>query len=165
MIDVKWINWKRLYKLTDKVGDMDNQFCSYGYFKEQGKHPEAGGMTLAELMMMHEFREDEIPARPVFQTALSKYGNIFNESNMRSIKGYVESAALNKNPKINKLLTSIALNGISITKPVFGSFSDLPSNSLSVIKQKGRNAPMVEFGILKESIAYKTSLRKRYKLP
>lgn len=164
MIDIKWTKWKRLDKLVTKVGEMDNQFTSYGYFAEQGVHPESNGLTYAALMYIHEFREDDIPARPVFQTALRTNKQSFIDFNTKSIKTYIDSAAIGRGKSIRSLLDVIAQNGIRITKPVFGDSTLLAPNSLGVIKSKGRNSPMVDMGILKESIAFKTSLRKKAKV-
>jgi hypothetical protein len=165
MIEVKWTKKKRIINLIKQVDRLNNQSASYGYFKEQGNHPESPHLTLPELMGIHELREKGDPLRrPVFEISLERSGDEFNNYNLSVVKDYIDKSGLNKKPSPRTVLDKIALKGIEITKPTFGDPSILEWNTDNVIRSKGgRNTPMVEFGILKESLAYKTSLRKSIK--
>lgn len=165
MIDIKWTKKKRLLNLIKQVDRLNNQSASYGYFKEQGKHPEYPHLSgLAGLMAIHELKpKKDTSRRPVFEIALERSGDEFVDYNISVVKDYIDKSGLNKKPSPKTVLDKIAIKGIEITKPVFGDPSILASNTKGVIRSKGRNTPMVEFGILKESLAFKTSLRKSVK--
>lgn len=164
MIDIKWTKYKRIDNLVNQVGKLDGQDTSYGYFKEQGYHPESPHLTYAELMAIHELRPASDPMRrPVFEVSLRKRGGEFKKHNLNLVKEFVDNSAIIRKPTVSTLLSKIAMKGIEITKPTFGDTSLIKPNTLGVAKSKGRNSPMVEFGILKEALAYKTSLRKTIK--
>jgi hypothetical protein len=164
MVSIKWTKHKRIANLINQLGKLNGQESHYGYFKEQGQHPEAKGLTYAELMGIHELRPPEDTARrPVFELSLERKGEEFKLHNLGLIKSYLDTSGVNKKPSPKTLLEDIAKKGIDITKPTFGDPALLASNSPDVILRKGRNSPLVDFGILKEGIAIKTSLRKSIK--
>ena len=162
MYEVKWTYKNRIDNLVKQLEKVDKQFTEFGYFKEQGKHPENPHLTYAELMAIHEMRLPGDPMRrPVFQEALRVNGRKFKSNVLDSIKINIDKWALAKSSSPKPLLAEIAKHGIKMIKPVFGDKTLLRPNTPGVARSKGRNSPMIEFGYLKEALAYKTSLQKK----
>lgn len=161
---VKWKYKKRLERLVEQVAKLDKQYTSFGYFKEQGSHPENPHLTYPELMGIHELRNRSDPLRrPVFEVSMRKYGKKFAKDSVQIVKDYVDKSALAKKPSPKTVLENIAETGISYIKPTFGNPSLLKPNTETTSKRKGGNRPLIEFGYLKEALSYKTSLRKSIK--
>ena len=160
MFSIIWTKRNRLQGLTKQLGRLDKQFVDYGFFKEQGVHPKAK-MTYAQLMAMHENRPESDPKRrPVFQASLDKSGSVLQETTLKTLGGFIDRSALAKSPSPDAVLAKIGREGIAITKPTFGDPSLLKANTAGVIIRKGGNTPMVNFGLLRDKITFKTSLRK-----
>lgn len=160
MYKVEWKNKHRLEGLIKGLERINNQSVSYGFFEDQGRHPEYPKYTLPEIMAMNELRPIGDPARfPVFERALELFGVAFKDENMNDLAAYLKRCASTRRPSAKNFLTSLGQNGINITRPVFGNPSLIGnSNSQFTINIKGRNTPMINTGYLADNLKIKTSL-------
>lgn len=164
MIEVKWKYQNRLENLVKNIEDINKQTVDIGFFKQQGTHPESGNLTYPELMAIHELREKGDPLRrPVFEVSVQKRGKKFQKEATDIFKSYVDKWATGRRLSPKTLLGEIGESGIKMVKPTFGDIGLLKPNTEGVAKSKGKNTPMVDFGYLKEALAYKTSKRKSIK--
>lgn len=164
MIEVQWKFAKRIHTLVEQVKKLDNQEIDIGYFDKQGVHPESPNVNFPTLMAMHELSSGMVlPKRPVFQQAVKKNGAKFEKDYRDSIKKYVILAGSGKPRSPANLLTKIGEDAVDMIKPVFGDKNLLKPNTAATAARKGSNKPMIEFGILKESLAIRHTLRKSLK--
>lgn len=164
MYDVKWTGRNKLQNLIKGLQRIDGQHVDIGYFSEQGKHPEAKHLTYPQLMAIHELRSPYDPMyRPAFKFATIIYKHKFLANNDKVLKEYFDKCATTSSQPVKTTLDKIGVNGINMIKPVFGDRGILTPNTPGVAASKGFNAPLIEYGYLKEALAFKTSLRKTLK--
>ena len=148
---------------------IDRQHVDIGYFREQGKHPEATHLTYPELMAIHELRSPfkdgayDSMYRPAFKFATIIYKYKFIADNDKVLTEYFNKCATSASQPTRTMLDKIGINGIKMIKPVFGDRGILNSNRPSTVRKKGFNKPLIEYGYLREALAFKTSLRKTLK--
>lgn len=164
MYDIKWVGRNKLQNLIRGLQKLDGQHTDVGYFKEQGAHPENPHLTYPELMAIHELRSPYDPMyRPAFKFATIIYKHKFIKNNADTLSDYLKKIITTNSRPEKKLLEDIGVNGIKMIKPVFGDGGILTPNTPATAARKGFNAPLIEYGYLREALAIKTSLRKTLK--
>lgn len=159
--EVKWTKGKRLDNLISQLSKVHKQEVEYGYFAEQGNHPESPNVTYAQLMAIHELRPPGDPLkRDVLGTSWRWNGYEFIDFAEKQMVNYIEKSAINRKPSPKTMLDRIGRKGIEITRPTFGDVSMLKPNTAATAKRKGKNSPMVEWGFLRDALSFKSSLRK-----
>lgn len=157
----RWKN-KGYLNFQKNVASINGQSVKYGFFDETGDHPENPGINAPTLMGMHELRlKDDMEKRPVIQVALNTWGDQINRASEKEFR--ILMTVINRSSiKLDNLLSAIARVGCRITKDVFGDSALLDGNTLKTMARKGnRNTPMVEFGYLRDSLAFKTSVTNK----
>lgn len=142
---------------------MNQSSLEWGFTKDSGFHEEAG-MTLANLMAIHELKEGR-NQRPVMMIQALKIGDgDLNHQFVKVIQDYLIASPIKTRDfgKDLKKLGSPLTKHLSdlFGKPiVYGGLRILP-NAKAWADIKGKNAPLVNTGILKKGIKY--DLKRRW---
>ena len=164
-VTVKWKGKAKLVRARKNIARLDNAGVDYGYFARQGTHPEAG-VNYPTLMSYHELRiKGDYKARPVFRRSLEAYGDMLEKNISNGVTRYLRDSPVRKQ-NTHKMFSMWGRDGVNITRTGFGDSSMLASNTPHTIRRKGgRNTPLVDWGILRDKLSYKTTLKNRVFTP
>lgn len=154
---VVWTKRNRLRNLIVSLDRLDGQSVAWGFFEESGQHPESPHLNYPTLAYIHEFREDGIAQRPLLGISHQRNKVRMKQFSLFETKKFIERAAMLKRESPAVLLRKIGDKGVSMTKPIFGDSSLLTPNTAAVAAKKGFNAPLVDYGALKEALSSKVS--------
>lgn len=165
MYSTRWDKKSRLDYLINNLRKADGKTISVGYFNSQGKHPtERTDMTFVQLIAMHELREDSL-RRPVLSTGIKNERENTVKKLNEVINGFLYWGAMGKSVQIEPYLERLAKYQVKRLRTYFGKPAYLKSNTLSVQRKKGANAPMVETSALRDHLAYQIGSNGRVVVP
>lgn len=125
----------RLKKLQVKAGfQSDNQVNE-------------NGVQIVEIAMFNELGTSKIPSRPFMRTAVDNHpdeiSNMVSELYVKLIDGEPAENILN--------YAGVTLKGLIQKEIKDGNFEP---NALSTIKKKGSNKPLIDTGMMRQSVEY-----------
>lgn len=147
--------------LKKRIRRLQNEKVFYGYFAEQGSHSE-WNIDYAELMAIHEYGTEDIPARPVFSITLFQAKNSRNPVIKSALSKYFYKLETSFDP--NRPLADIGQGFGRMTGDKFGDSNVLIPNADYTVSEKGFDSPLVWTGELRANIAYKTTIRSNIEL-
>ena len=154
-------NLKKLARLAKKLEKASSE---YGYFKEQGIH--SSGLSFATLMAIHEkgAPRSNIPARKPFLISLFLNQEKLLKFTLKSLDKHIQSVNGKTFTPLEHTLLTFGSLGVSYTKKLFGT-SALLANKTPIRKRSGGKSskPLVDFGELKNSMAYRSSESREIK--
>lgn len=138
--------------LEDLLGiEDDDPHVTIGVHSEDASHKDIG-INMAELMSIHEFGTEDIPARPVLRWGVGGLG-----SNSRRLADVAKSAFKKVNEREIDVHTAFSLLGteaVGLVQSLFGDRAILERNADATILMKGSAAPLIDTGQLRASIDY-----------
>ena len=153
-----WDNLKQYFKTLTK------DYVEVGYFADQGVYPSKKNTkkwSFAQLMAYHELQCDEnlVPLRPVFgsitKTQMRGFTKVSAKMFRNQLRGtYYHGLSEANSPKALYKLYAVQIGGM--IRERFGSRS-LARNEKSTIKRKGSALPMIDTGLLMNSLSYRIS--------
>jgi hypothetical protein len=154
---------KKSNKLDEMVKQLmliHNKKVEVGHFAEQGVHSKTG-LSYIEMMKLHHTGYQIsafqfVPPRPVLDVLGFKIRNLKNITLRKIIKNWSKREFNLFSHK--KLLEDLGIAIGKIERGIFGNTSLLESNAPLTIAIKGKDAPLVDTGELKNKVAFKTSI-------
>lgn len=154
-----WTNKKALTSILKNLDDSDGLKMEYGIFSDAGMHPKAD-MPLANLMAIHELRTDGWQ-RPVFQISFDQNHEHFTNMFSKGVETLVVLGAKNKQHRLSHTLSGIGSLAVSKATAIFGNRTLLKPNTTRTRMIKGHDAPLVDLGLLKKSVKFEVSKRRK----
>lgn len=140
----------------------DGAYVEWGIRKGAGEHPKAE-MPVAELMAIHEFRDDKW-RRPLFHIQAAKIAdrrNLFPEIIENVARFLIQGAGGGRLPATH-YLSKIGEAAVKDAKDMFGKKGisyrgmHIPENTEQTSMIKGHDRPLFELGVLKDSVTFTT---------
>lgn len=151
-----------LKKMAQKLAKAN---AEYGYFKEQGLHPDDNPrITYANLMNAHEHGTPTIPARKPFAISLFQNKKTILNFTLKALDKYMMTASNKMLIPLENTLSTFGSLGVYHTRALFGSTALLP-NQEPIRKKSGSktSSPLVDLGDLRDNMAYRSSESKEIK--
>ena len=162
------------FKITKKNGSTrkkilnvlkhDNTFVEVGHFEAQGMHPTIN-KSFVDIMKLHHNGGSVSgsipnPPRPVLDILNFRAPNL-----LRSPKLLEEGKTILKSgDSSDRMLSSIGKSLVISEKSIFGDPTVLhPNAEKTIIQKHGADTPLVETGVLRNKVAYRTSKNKTIK--
>lgn len=141
------MNTKALKSLEKKLIKASHEAVQVGFF--DGKLHPSGDMTIAEVAAVQEYGTREVPARPFMTTTVMRDQEflVYLENGLSSIYWGVT-------PNAKRGLRGAGQVLAESMKASVETWSN-PANSLSTVRRKGFNDPLVETGTMKENISWR----------
>jgi hypothetical protein len=129
---------------------MDGAGVEVGIFEEDGVHPHSDeGLTIAEIALRNEFGDDGVPARPFMATNYAA-----NEQRYGRLAEKVFADVLKNGISVDQALQTLGATQASDVKYTINDWTS-PANSAATIARKGKNDPLVDSGIMRDSVKFK----------
>lgn len=157
-------NIKSFRNLLEKA---DGAYVEWGIKKGAGNHPNAD-MSVAQLMAIHEFREDEW-RRPLFHIQAAQIADkkkLFPEI-VASVAKFIVKGASGGHLPITHYLSDVGREAVKDAKGMFGKKGiyyrgmSIPENTEATAKIKGHDHPLLELGVLRKSVTFTTNRKRR----
>lgn len=157
-------NIKSFRNLLEKA---DGAYVEWGIRKGAGDHPKAD-MPVAQLMAIHEFRDDEW-RRPLFHIQAAQIADrqkLFPEI-IYSVAQFLIKGASGGHLPITHYLSEVGRAAVKDAKGMFGKKGisyrgmHIPENTEATAKIKGHDNPLFELGVLKKSVTFTTNRTRR----
>lgn len=144
--------WNRIKK---ELKDMDGAFTAVGFpgdvSESQKAVGETGSFTMASLAAVHEYgrRDDSIPSRPFMRQTFQK-----NLKRIEKLQAKLKDKVIQNKLSIKKALGQLGEWYVGQTKKEItkGDFEQL---SEQTILKKGSSKPLVDEGIMRNSITHR----------
>ena len=149
----KWL--KALQKAVDK------NVLSVGILQPEASIVYKSGATMGQIAEWNEFgvpRDSgtRIPARPFMRQTFRKKKNIDIAIKGMSVKG---SKAMSNPSRIPRILLSVAGKALAAEMKLTIKDWETPKNAESTIRKKGKDDPLVETGLMMNSVRYEVKKR------
>lgn len=162
---VKQTKSRQISGILKRFRSLNKEDVKVGFFEEQGIH-EDSEMSYASLMTILEkgTSDGRIPSRPVFETTAFQLHPSSTQKPKSIITNMIKD--LGTKDTVGKRLDELGRLYQDHVKGKFGNSAvkGNTKNAESTIKQKGKNAPLVDGEDLKNNVAFKNSKTKRLKL-
>ena len=136
-----------LEKLKKSLNKLSSTKIEYGFFPE-AKYPD--GDYVAEIANINEYGSSENPTRPFFEASykamVDRPTHPVNQLIKRNYINLVKGYGIKFDDIGDLLVEGVKFNIISL---------DDPPNSAETIERKGRNDPLVDSGLMRDSVEYK----------
>lgn len=142
-IDAGWSH------ITESFSHFDGAGVEVGIFDEDGAHPNGNGRLISEIALDNELGTDDIPARPFMATTYSQHQERFAD---RAKK--VFAAVLRRRMDMNAAMTALGAIQVTTVKKVINDWTT-PPNSPATVAIKGRNDPLVDSRVMRDSVKFK----------
>jgi len=139
-----------LQKLADDAKRAEKaRDVKVGVLAGTGVHPNAKhGETVAEIAAKNEFGERHIPARPFLRPAIAEHHadvtNAVRKTMVRLLKGEITAAQAE---------AALGMTGQILIRTQIDK-TTIPPNAARTIAEKGSNHPLIDTGLLKQSISW-----------
>lgn len=155
---------KHLTHFCDMLKKADGNYLEWGIRKGAGMHPKAD-MPIANLQAIHEFRDDEW-RRPLFhiQSAKIEDGHLSKYLTVQMESFLVQAAKGGRTPatyflgNFGEIVVKDA-KGMYGRKGISYRGMKIPPNTEATKQIKGHDKPLLELGVLKNSVTFTTSKR------
>ena len=139
---------QRLMRELNKL----NEMRSFVGFEGDKTYPD--GTPVASVAAHNEFGDSRTPARPFMKQSLER-----NKSQLTSFLGDVISAVANGEETAEGGLDLIGQLGKEYIQDTIEN-GDFVSNSPYTVAQKGSDRPLIDTGLMRDSVTYKTGRKE-----